>query len=495
MLDIELERVRQERIFEDVAQGDAEFVDKDGSTNVLDSKQTHTAVHYFRTSLAGVRSKNNTDNKNEILETKGKNSDPIFHRQSKKMGKLTEQYEWFAEAALLVSEGEEIGACKPAYNTPETTRKIRKKRCAIGWRHHRRGTYRGKCVKKCELNTDGFTTRAGVKCWQPCDREGQLTLHRGCGKSTNDRTCEKNIWDCAWKYVNRVISIIDVLTTILSGGVAGAFKTAIKAAVKAGSKALAKKGVKAAVKAAAKEFAEKLKKNIAIQAKKMKYWDYWKEEIDWEAMQEGAELFVAASVDSIDEREFNSEVFGEIAEILDPTGIYSLVKGFIPPESCNKMVYLDRDIPPPDNSLPDIRALDALDEDDYPHNTVYIQSIRFGSYISVNDRGDGVSMKNDQGPLALFQWKPVTNDGVHAIKSLANEKFLSVRGDGPFATVNMQGHMGSWEVFRLTFQGGISGIKSEKWGTYLRATPDGELNTQEGFGSWEQFKMIPVFND
>ena len=80
-----------------------------------------------------------------------------------------------------------------------------------------------------------YTQTIGHYCWKPCDRDGQLALIVGCGLTPLDRTCHASSGDCAIKYVNHALSVIDVLTTILSEGVAGAFKTAIKVASKAGT--------------------------------------------------------------------------------------------------------------------------------------------------------------------------------------------------------------------------------------------------------------------
>merc|ERR1712113_37679 len=158
---------------------------------------------------------------------------------------------------------------------------------------------------------------------------------------------------------NHVVSILDVLTSVLSGGVAGAFKAAAKTAAKAGSKALAKAGLKAALKAAGKEFAQKLWKSKAIQKKLLKYKKHVKKELKKQVAEQGSELFLAASMRT------NPHWGGmalEIAEALDPTGVVGLVRGFIPPESCDESVYMEEDIPAEESGLPELDPLDTIDD-------------------------------------------------------------------------------------------------------------------------------------
>lgn len=79
-------------------------------------------------------------------------------------------------------------------------------------------------------------------------------------------------------------------------------------------------------------------------------------------MDQGSELFMAASMGSNSDVDV-AAIADEVAETLDPTGIYSLVKGFIPPEGCDGMVYMDEEVPDEDEDCPDVEAIDIIDDD------------------------------------------------------------------------------------------------------------------------------------
>ena len=286
-----------------------------------------------------------------------------FGRNLKKRGKTTKQQQWFSKAAKKMSEGEGEGSCSPKYHG-RSVRGIDCDRCWAGFIPYPCNcNCRGweqvtvDCWKPCSHYNDEYTQTVGYYCWKPCDREGQLMFNVGCGLTPLDRTCAASTGDCIMKYVNHAISILDVLTTILSGGVAGAFKTAAKTAAKAGSKALAKAGLRAALKAAGKEFAQKLLKSRAVQRKMKKWAKKTGKELKNQVVEQGSELFLAASMNT--EPDWGGMI-DEIAEALDPTGIYSLVKGFIPPDSCDDSVYMDEDIPDEEDGLPDLDPLDTM---------------------------------------------------------------------------------------------------------------------------------------
>merc|ERR1712238_532039 len=158
--------------------------------------------------------------------------------------------------------------------------------------------------------------------------------------------------------INHAISILDVLTSILSGGVASAFKTAGKTAAKATTLALAKTALRKTLKDAGQAFAKSLMGSKAIQKKMRKYKEKFGKDLKDQIGEQGSELFVAASMNT--EPDWGGMI-DEIAEALDPTGIYSLVKGFIPPESCDDSVFMAEDIPDEESSLPDIEPLDLVE--------------------------------------------------------------------------------------------------------------------------------------
>ena len=314
-------------------------------------------------------------------------------RNLSRRGKTTRQQQWFSKSAKKQQEGETEGSCSPASHG-RSVRGIDCDKCwagfipypcncnCRGWTQHTVD-----CWKPCSHYHDDYTQTVGLYCFKPCDREGQVALNVGCGLTPADRTCAASTGDCIMKYVNHVVSILDVLSTVLSGGVAGAFKAAAKTAAKAGSKALAKAGLRAALKAAAKEFAQKLWTSRAIQKKILKYKKHMKKELKKQVAEQGSELFLAASMKT--EPDWGGMAL-EIAEALDPTGIVGLVRGFIPPESCDQSVYMDEDIPAEETGLPELDPLDTIgDTNNVARGKSTSQSSTFGGYAYSSRAVDG----------------------------------------------------------------------------------------------------------
>jgi len=303
-----------------------------------------------------------------IVNDQGKETDmEEMLSTGKRRGKRTKQYEWASKAAKRMSYGEAEGSCTPKHHGRDV-RGMECDLCKWGWVPHPcncncRGWEQKTvdCWKPCSHYNDEYTQTIGYHCWKPCDREGQLALNVGCGYGPLDRTCHASDGDCVMKYVNHAISLIDVLTTVLSGGVAGAFKAAVKTAVKAGTKVAAKQGIKAAIKKAAKEFAKSLMNSKAIQKKVNKFKRQFRKDLKNEVYEQGSELFIAASSSNSEQEGPDAlEILDEVVEAVDPTGIYGMVKGWIPPDYCDDTVYLDEDIPDEENGLPDIGALDGM---------------------------------------------------------------------------------------------------------------------------------------
>jgi len=274
----------------------------------------------------------------------------------KKNGKHTKQQRWVAKAVKRISIGKSEGSCAPEGHG----RELRGISCDLcwfvpcncdcrGWTQH---TF--DCWKPCSHYNDEFTQTVGLYCFKPCDRKGQLALNVGCGLTPLDRTCHEDSMDCAMKLINHVLSIVEVLTFFLSAGVAGAFKSAVKVAGRAAAKVAAKTAIKTAIWKVAGEFALSLMRNKALQ----KIMRQTGKRLSKEVIKQGAELFVGSSMGT--EPDFPA-VADEIVEAVDPTGIYGLVKGLIPPESCDHSVFLGEDIPDEEAGLPDTGPLDDID--------------------------------------------------------------------------------------------------------------------------------------
>jgi len=313
--------------------------------------------------LSSIASDANSDSMTDkLLKAEEKNQDIFAHRHLKRRGRRTKQQQWVAKAAKKQSEGETEGACRPASHG----RSVRGMDCDLcwgwvpypcncncrGWTQHSID-----CWRPCSHYNDEYTQTLGLYCVKPCDREGQIALNVGCGLTPADRTCVKSSGDCIMKYINHAISILDVLTSILSGGVASAFKTAAKTAAKATTLALAKTALRKTLKDAGQAFAKSLMSSKAIQKKMRKYKEKFGKDLKDQVVEQGSELFVAASMNT--EPDWGGMI-DEIAEALDPTGIYSLVKGFIPPESCDDTVFMPEDIPDEEWYLPIIDILDLV---------------------------------------------------------------------------------------------------------------------------------------
>lgn len=307
----------------------------------------------------------------------------------KRRGKRTKQQNWMSKAIKKMSTGEAEGSCS-AKGHGRSVRGIDCDKCTAwfvpypcncncrGWTQ-----ITVDCWKPCSHYKDAYTQTVGLYCFKPCNRDNQLALTIGCGLVPGERTCHASSKDCAMKYVNHAISITEVLTTVLSGGVAGALKSAAKTALKAGTKVLLKKGLKAAFKVAARTFAKKLKSNKAIKRAVAKYKKKYKKAVKAEVYEQGATLFMAASMNS--EPDWG-KMADEIAETLDPTGVYSLVKGFIPKESCDDMVLMNEAIPGEESNLPDLDPIDLIDDE----NTRYYDTTKCtGCYVSPSTKGKG----------------------------------------------------------------------------------------------------------
>jgi len=315
--------------------------------------------------LSSVASDTNSDSMTDkLLKAEEKNQDIFSHRRLKH-GRYTKQQQWVSTAAKKQSEGESEGSCTPRYER-RATRGID---CDLCWKwlvpYPCNCNCRGwtqvviGCFKPCSLYNNAYTQGIDFYCYKPCDREGQISLNVGCGIGSLDRTCVKSGGDCIMKYVNHAISILDVLTNILSGGLAVAFKDAAIKAAKAVTKSAAKKVLKEILKKSGKAFAKELMASKAIQRKMMKYEKKFKKDFNPTVMEQGSELFIAASMNTDPDI---GGMMNEIAEALDPTGIYSLVKDFTPPEWCDELVFMSEDIPDEEINLPDIDALDLVDD-------------------------------------------------------------------------------------------------------------------------------------
>jgi len=174
-----------------------------------------------------------------------------------------------------------------------------------------------------------YSFDSGAYCHKACDRDGQY-LTVGCGLG-HDRVCVATSGDCFKRWMGRVVDVIGFLTNLIPG--AG---PSMKAASTA-AKSSAHLGRKAAVAAAATS----LRASAIKAASKFKNWSSFKNAfkhfsngVKDRILEEAVIRFMTANM-----RQDNSVKALDIAAIVDPTGVVSIVKGWLPPDSCDDGPY------------------------------------------------------------------------------------------------------------------------------------------------------------
>lgn len=183
------------------------------------------------------------------------------------------------------------------------------------------------CFQPCHVR-GRYSFDSGVYCHVPCDATGMIELTTGCGLG-HDRVCVKDSGSCALRWVSRVVDLVEVLMNLFPGG-GTALKTAGKAAkeaAKTGGKMAAYTAAKAAIKNQAKEAADRVKNMKFITDAFNDYGTSRKDAI----LETGATKFLTANLPPTDA----GDIALEIAKLADPTGVVTLVAGWIPPEGCD----------------------------------------------------------------------------------------------------------------------------------------------------------------
>jgi len=186
------------------------------------------------------------------------------------------------------------------------------------------------CSEPCHVR-GAYTFDSGAYCHIPCDGDGLVAGSVGCGLG-HDRVCVADGGACVQRFAQRIVDFAEFLTNVLPG--AG---PAMRTAARAG-RAVASQG-KRAVMRAVKNSLVKQAKDAAMKAANMKFVkdafkSYGKGAMD-RILEEGAIKVMAANLPNSD-----TDFALEIAKLADPTGVVTLVAGWVPPDAC-QMCTLD----------------------------------------------------------------------------------------------------------------------------------------------------------
>jgi hypothetical protein len=148
---------------------------------------------------------------------------------------------------------------------------------------------------------------------------------------------------CFLSVLDTVLNVADMIAFFASVGTYGAAKTACATARKTGLKSI-KEGLQSALQKRAKDLAKKAYSEASggfkyvVDSLKKRYKDEDKVEM---ILEQGATMLLTANLpDTV------GDVALEIAAMVDPTGIVSVVQSFTPPDACGDTVVYDKPLPP-----------------------------------------------------------------------------------------------------------------------------------------------------
>jgi len=277
--------------------------------------------------------------------------------KKKSTSKHGNQYVWAASCITKFAFAQDITKCTPKWRG----RNVRGIECSLCWG-----------FMPCNCNCRGWD-QVVVSCWEPCwgeisQREGlycfkpcsdTIELHTGCGLIPDERTCVKNDEQCVNKYFNHVINIVDVAAFFSTGGTVSAMKIAVRVALEDAKSSARKTALKAALRPMASDMEKKLMNNPQIKKELRGYSKGVGERI----LTQGAVLLLVSNLKDIaDTRQDYSNLVLEVAKLVDPAGVVSLVSGFVPPKSCASVEF--EPLPKPNYGLIDKDVLDVLDDND-----------------------------------------------------------------------------------------------------------------------------------
>mmetsp|Transcript_33142 Transcript_33142/g.53808 ORF Transcript_33142/g.53808 Transcript_33142/m.53808 type:complete len:841 (+) Transcript_33142:42-2564(+) len=276
---------------------------------------------------------------NALLE-RGMNLDEMSHFDVLRLdetgkrvkGKHEEQYIWAARAHAKASL--HASSCKPSTRGKKPARHMDCDLCwgwgfiphpcrcdCRGWHQHA-----NLCFQPCTEQGDHSVDTLGHYCHKPCTVDGQLALTEGCGWG-HTRVCVEKGKCAAHIFNNFIIPVAEILFSAATFGSG----TAVKSAMKGGMKALGK-----ALRTGAKNLARKLKTKKFITDQMKAYPAGVQDRI----LEGGATMLLASNIPS----SWGSAAL-EIAAVVDPTGLISFGKSFVPPASCEEMVIFDEKFP------------------------------------------------------------------------------------------------------------------------------------------------------
>ena len=289
---------------------------------------------------------------------KGKERDLVStsNKKSSSVSKHGDQYMWAAQSYYKLFSAQSTNKCKPNWRE-RRDRGMQCSTCRWAW-----------FVWPCNCNCRGWN-QVGAVCYEPCGGgevgilkncfescSDTIALHTGCGLIPGERTCVKNDNECINKYANHAMNIFDVVTFFASAGTVSTFKKSVTVALKIAKSSTRKAFLKTALTDIASEMTRKMVNNPQIRNELSQYGTAVGQRI----LDQGAVLLIASNLEEITEASEDIKFVAlEIAKAVDPSGMVSLVSGFVPPDDCDEVTFTK--MPKPNNDLPNTEVLDAID--------------------------------------------------------------------------------------------------------------------------------------
>jgi len=277
-------------------------------------------------------------------------------KKKKSTSKHGDQYEWAAEQYIKLLYAQDITKCTPKHRG-RNVRSMSCDRCHFwpcncgcrGWEQ---------VVTTCwEPCWGGYSLKVGLYCFEDC--RDTINLHTGCGLIPRERTCVRDDHQCIGKYVNHAINIMDVAAFFYTGGTVSTMKKAVTGALKIVKISTRKAALKLALKKISSDMRKKLMNNPQIKKELRGY----SKDVGERILEQGAVFLLASNLKDIaDASQDINNVVLEVAKAVDPTGVVSLISGFVPPKSCASVEF--EPVPKPNYGLIDKDVLDVLDDND-----------------------------------------------------------------------------------------------------------------------------------
>jgi len=266
------------------------------------------------------------------------NESELLSRSTRKLKSTSrhgDQFEWASNSYIKLMSAQDINKCTPK----SSTRAYKWVECSINW-----STLKSSCGCDhgweedwpfCKAPCGGETSvSVGAYCFEDC--RATIELHTNCGWVPGERTCVRNDQQCFNKYFNHAINIMDVAVFFSGAGSVKVMKKAVSGALRIAQISARKAALKTALKSLAIDMRKKLMNHAQIKKELSRY----NKGVGERILEQGAVLLLASNLKDIaDASQDTKSVVTEIAKAVDPTGLASLVTGFIPADSCDSVKF------------------------------------------------------------------------------------------------------------------------------------------------------------